>query len=51
MCWMNYFEDGLSESFTIQLDYSTDVGNLTVLIVFVRYVYDAEFEEEMLLCK
>jgi hypothetical protein len=40
----------LSESFTIQLDESTDV-NLELLFVFVRFVYEGEFQEDLLLCK
>jgi hypothetical protein len=38
----------LSKSFTIQLDKSTDV-NLTILLAFVLYVYEGEFEKD--LCK
>jgi hypothetical protein len=41
----------LSESFTIQLDESTDVVNVAVLLVFVRYVYEGECQEDLLLCK
>jgi hypothetical protein len=41
----------LSESFTIQLDENTDVVNLAILLVFVRYVYEGEFQEDLLLCK
>jgi hypothetical protein len=41
----------LSESFTIQLDESTDAVNLSILLVFVRYVYKGEFQEDLLLCK
>jgi hypothetical protein len=40
----------LSESFKIQLDESTDV-NLAILIVFVWYVYEGEFQEDLLVCK
>jgi hypothetical protein len=41
----------LSESFTIQLDESTDVVNVVILLVFIRYVYEGEFQEDLLLCK
>lgn len=41
----------LCETFTIQLDESTDVANLSILLVFVRYVHAGEFEEDLLLCK
>jgi hypothetical protein len=41
----------LNESFTIQLDESADVVNLAVLLVFVRCVYEGEFQEDLLLCK
>jgi hypothetical protein len=41
----------LSESFTVQLNESTDVVNLAILLVFVRYVYEGEFQEDLLLCK
>jgi hypothetical protein len=41
----------LSESFTIQLDESTDAVNLSILLVFVRYVYEGEFQDDLLLCK
>jgi hypothetical protein len=41
----------LSESFTIQLDESTDVVNLTILLVFVWHAYEGEFQEDLLLCK
>jgi hypothetical protein len=35
----------LSESFTFQLDESTDVVNLAILLVSVWYVYEGEFQE------
>jgi hypothetical protein len=41
----------LSGSFTIQLDESADVVNLVILLVFVRCVYEGEFQEDLLLCK
>jgi hypothetical protein len=41
----------LSESFTIQADDSTVVDNLTVLLVFVRFVYEGDFQTDLLLCK
>jgi hypothetical protein len=41
----------LSESFTIQLHESTHIVHLSILLVFVRYVYESEFQEDLLLCK
>ncbi|XP_064113661.1 zinc finger BED domain-containing protein 5-like [Macrobrachium nipponense] len=37
--------------FTIQLDESTDVAGLAVLLVFVRYVSDESVHEDLLLCQ
>jgi len=37
--------------FIIQLDESTDVVNFRVLLAFVWYVYEGEFEECLLLRK
>ena len=37
-----------SPYFAIQLDETTDVVNLSQLIVFVRYVDDQEFTDEFL---
>jgi hypothetical protein len=39
----------LSESFTIQLDMSTDVVRLAD--TFVRPVYEDKFQEDLLFCK
>jgi len=39
----------LSESFTIQLDMSTDIVRLAV--TFVRPVYEDKFQEDLLFCK
>jgi hypothetical protein len=41
----------LSESLTIQLDDCTDVVNPAVSVFFVWYIYEAEFEEDILFCK
>jgi hypothetical protein len=41
----------LSESFTVLLGESTDDVNLAILLVFVWYVYEGEFQEDLLLCK
>ena len=34
-----------------QLDESTDVAGLAVLLAFVRYVYDGDIQEDLFLCK
>ena len=41
----------LSESFAVQLDERTDVAKLVILFLYVRYVYKAELEDHLLLCK
>ena len=40
-----------SPFFAIQLDESTDIGNQAQLMVYIRYVHDCNFEENLLLCK
>ena len=37
--------------FSLQMDESTDVAGLAILIVFVRYQYLESFQEDLLLCK
>ena len=37
--------------FSIQLDESTDFSQYSQLLVFVRYVHDGNFKEELLFCK
>ncbi|XP_063931849.1 zinc finger BED domain-containing protein 5-like [Zophobas morio] len=37
--------------FTMQLDETTDVAGLAILIVLVRYVWNSTIEEHMLFCK
>lgn len=37
--------------FTLQMDESTDVAGLAILLVFVRYIHESSFEEDMLFCK
>ena len=37
--------------FSIQLDESTDVANCSQLLVYVRYIYEADFKDEFLFCK
>ena len=37
--------------FTMQLDETTDVAGLAILIVLVRYVWNSTIEEDMLFCK
>lgn len=41
----------LCDEYSLQLDETTDVANLSVLLVFVRYYYNGSIEEDMLLCK
>lgn len=36
--------------FAIQLDESTDVAGLSILLVFVRYIFETSIEEDLLLC-
>ncbi|GFW53951.1 zinc finger BED domain-containing protein 5 [Trichonephila clavipes] len=36
--------------FVLQIDESTDVAGLTILLVIVRYSYENSFEEDMLMC-
>lgn len=38
-------------SFSLQIDESTDVAGLAILLAFVRYEYSGCFEEDLLLCK
>ena len=38
-------------SFAIQLDESTDVANLAILLLFVRYVNGESVEEELQFCR
>ncbi|XP_017794405.1 PREDICTED: zinc finger BED domain-containing protein 5-like [Habropoda laboriosa] len=37
--------------FTLQLDESTDVAGLAILLVFVRYIHGIAAQEDMLICK
>ncbi|KAJ8896792.1 hypothetical protein PR048_002137 [Dryococelus australis] len=52
----DYIEDELIKrlkncnAFSLQLDESTDVAGLTVLIVIVRYVFEESIEEDLILC-
>lgn len=39
------------DAYSIQLDESTDVSGLAVLLVFVRYSFDTTVEEDLLLCE
>jgi hypothetical protein len=41
----------LNESFIIQVDENTDVVNFAVLLAFVWYIYEGEFQEGLLICK
>ncbi|XP_008183154.1 zinc finger BED domain-containing protein 5-like [Acyrthosiphon pisum] len=36
--------------FAIKLDKSTDVAGLSILLVFVRYIFETSIEEDLLLC-
>ncbi|GBP89338.1 Zinc finger BED domain-containing protein 5 [Eumeta japonica] len=36
--------------FALQMDESTDVADLAILLVIVRYPYESSFEEDMLMC-
>lgn len=38
-------------SFSLQIDESTDVAGLAILLAFVRYAYSGYFKEDLLLCK
>jgi hypothetical protein len=40
-----------SSAFSLQLDESTEVAGLAVLLVFVRYLFQNKIEEDFLLCK
>ena len=37
--------------FTLQVDESTDVGNLPQLLVYVRYINNGDFKDEFLFCR
>jgi hypothetical protein len=37
--------------FSLQLDKSTDIPGLAVLLVFVRFLFQNKIEENLLLCK
>ncbi|GFW87814.1 zinc finger BED domain-containing protein 5 [Trichonephila clavipes] len=36
--------------FVLQIDESTDVAGLVILLVILRYPYENSFEEDMLMC-
>lgn len=40
-----------SDWFAIQLDETTDISNLAILLVYVRYMHEGIFQEEFLCCK
>ena len=42
---------GFSPVFALQLDESTDISNLSLLLVYVRYVADERINEEFLFCQ
>ena len=37
--------------FALQMDESTDVAGIAVLVIFVRYVYLQSYQEDLLLCR
>lgn len=39
-----------SDMFAMQLDESTDVAGLSIILVFVRYIFGTSIEEDLLLC-
>uniref|UniRef100_K7GDR9 DUF4371 domain-containing protein n=1 Tax=Pelodiscus sinensis TaxID=13735 RepID=K7GDR9_PELSI len=41
----------LCDAYALQLDESTDVAGLAVLLVFVRYDFNSSIEEDLLLCE
>uniref|UniRef100_K7FPI3 BED-type domain-containing protein n=1 Tax=Pelodiscus sinensis TaxID=13735 RepID=K7FPI3_PELSI len=41
----------LCDAYALQLDESTDVAGLAVLLVFVRYNFNSSIEEDLLLCE
>jgi hypothetical protein len=40
-----------SFAFSLQLEETTDVSGLAVLLVFIRYLFQNKIEETLLLCK
>ena len=38
----------LAKYYSLQLDESTDISNMAILLVYVHYEYEDEFEEEFL---
>ncbi len=41
----------MSTTFFLQMDKSTHVAGLAVLLVFVRYIYEGNVEEDLLICQ
>ncbi|XP_013790336.1 zinc finger BED domain-containing protein 5-like, partial [Limulus polyphemus] len=41
----------LSPTFSLQMDESTDVTGLAILLVFIRYMHESRIVEDILLCK
>ena len=41
----------VSGSISIQLDESTDVANISQLMVFVRYIHDGKILDDFLFCR
>ena len=39
----------MASTFSLQMDESTDVAGLAVLLVFVRYIYEGRIEEDLLI--
>ena len=40
-----------SPIYVLQLDESTDVSSCAQLMVYVRYIYNCDFKEELLFCR
>ena len=38
----------MAKYYSLQLDESTDISNMAILLVYVRYEYEGEFKEEFL---
>ena len=43
---INYIK--LAKCYSLQLDESTDISNMAILLVYVRFEYEGQFKEEFL---
>ena len=41
----------LAKHYFLQLDVNTDIGNIVILMVYVRYEYEGKLKEELFLCR